>query len=153
MKTREIVEYHQRLLALFERIDEIEDLELKAHWARYLCILSSGFIETSVRAIYSAYARNKAHSNIVNFVEAQLRRFQNPKMQQILNVTRTFNPSWADNLESETEGEIKASIDSIVANRNNIAHGRNVGVSYSQIKSWYENVVKLVDILEVQCDL
>ena len=85
MKTPEIVGYYQRLSSMFDRIEEIDDLELKAHWARYLCILSSGFIETSVKAVYSAYARERAHDNIANFVEAQLRRFHNPTMQQILN--------------------------------------------------------------------
>jgi hypothetical protein len=153
MKTIEIVKYHQRLSALFDRIKDIDDHELKAHWARYLCILSSGFIETSVRSIYRAYTRNLAHPNIRNYVEAQLRRLQNPKMQQILDVTRAFDRTWADNLETETEGEIKDSIDSIVANRNNIAHGRDVGVSYSRVKSWYDNIVKLVDTLESQCGL
>lgn len=49
MKDLEINRYKQRLDNLFEQISAISDnFELKAHWARYLCVLVAGFIETSI---------------------------------------------------------------------------------------------------------
>ena len=54
MKNRETVQAKDRLDYLFSRVNEFsEDLELQSHWARYLCVRVSGFIETSIRSILS----------------------------------------------------------------------------------------------------
>ena len=47
MKNIEVIRYQQRLDDLFKKIVAFaEDIELQSHWARYLCILVSGFLET-----------------------------------------------------------------------------------------------------------
>lgn len=58
MKNRETIQAKDRLDDLFSRVNEFSgDLELQSHWARYLCVRVSGFIETSIRSILSEYAR------------------------------------------------------------------------------------------------
>jgi hypothetical protein len=124
MKNREVVRYKQQLDDLFSKISNLpEGAEMRSHWARYLCIRVSGFLEVSVRSIYSQYAKDKAAPFVANYIEKQLSGFQNPNMEKILNVARAFNPEWADRLEQIVEGEIKDSVVSIVAIRNKIAHG------------------------------
>jgi len=153
MKNIEIVRYQQRLDNLFNRIAIFwEDIELQSHWARYLCILTSGFLEVSVRAIYAQYATTKAAPYIANFVDSQLKGFQNPKMEKILELTRMFNPEWEERLKTATEGELKDAVDSIVANRNKIAHGESVGITYARIHRYYENAVKVVELIDNQCN-
>lgn len=153
MKNREVMRAKQKLDNLFEKINHLpDDNELKAHWARYLCILVSGFIENSVRAIYSQYAKNKAIPNIANFVERKLDDLQNPKMEKILQLTGAFSLQWESNLRKATEGELKDAIDSIVANRNNIAHGQDVGITYATIKDYYEKAFKVIQMIENQCN-
>jgi hypothetical protein len=151
MKNIEIVRYQQRLDALFEKGKDISDLELQSHWARYLCILVSGYLETSVRAIYGEYTSKRADENVANYVSSRLGSFQSPKMGNILELTRAFSRQWAEELENATEGELKESVDSIVANRHNIAHGRDVGISYVTIREYYQNAVKVVELIEDQC--
>ncbi|MBD2453540.1 hypothetical protein H6G80_05560 [Nostoc sp. FACHB-87] len=153
MKNREVMRAKQKLDNLFEKVNQLpDDNELKAHWARYLCILVSGFIENSVRAIYSQYAKNKAIPNIANFVERKLDDLQNPKMEKILQLTGAFSLQWESNLRKATEGELKDAIDSIVANRNNIAHGQDVGITYATIKDYYEKAFKVIQMIENQCN-
>src|SRR5580658_5700290 len=118
---------------LFQRTRDIDDFELKSHWARYLCILASGFLEVAVSALYSQYAHQVSAPGVANFVEATLENFHSPKMMNICLVARQFNPDWADQLESATAGELKDAVDSIVANRHLIAHGRDVSISYVRI--------------------
>jgi hypothetical protein len=149
---QEVWRYRQRLDHLFRRAGELEDPELKAHWARYLCVLASGFIETSVRALFAQYSRGAAAPNVANFVEEKLKDFQSARMNNICDLTRQFNPAWADQLELDTQGELKDAVDSIVSNRHQIAHGRDVGVSYVQVKQYYEGAVKVMDLLRVWCD-
>jgi uncharacterized HAD superfamily protein len=75
-------------------------------------------------------------------------------MEKILNITRSFNPKWAEEIELKLSKntEIKDSIDSIVEVRNKIAHGENIGITYSKMKGYYKNALKLVNLLEEQCD-
>jgi len=138
MKNIEVVRYQQRLDALFEKVEDISDIELQSHWARYLCILVSGYLETSVRTIYGEYTSKRADKNVANYVSSRLGSFQSPKMGNILELTRAFSLQWAEELENATEGELKESVDSIVANRHNIAHGRDVGISYAQ----FANIIR-----------
>ena len=79
-----------------------------------------------------------------------LERFYNPKMEKILNLTGKFNLAWENQLRESTEGELKEAIDSIVANRNRIAHGKDVGISYVIIKKYYANAIKVVEMIENQ---
>ena len=151
MKNIEVVRYQQRLDVLFEKVKDISDLELQSHWARYLCILVSGYLETSVRAIYSEYTSKRADENVANYVSSRLGSFQSPRMGNILELTRAFSLQWAEELENATEGELKESVDSIVANRHNIAHGRDVGISYVTIREYYQNAVKVIELIEDQC--
>ena len=108
MKTLEVVRYKQRLDNLFKQIPAFSgNIELQSQWARYLCILVSGFLETSICAIYGEFARKTASPYVANFVKCELDSLQNPKMGKILQLTRAFNPLWADELETATEGELK----------------------------------------------
>ncbi len=154
MNTLEAVRYKQRLDNLFKQISAFsENIELQSQWARYLCVLTSGFLETSICAIYNRLAGQSASPYVANFVKSQLGGFQNPKMGKILELTGAFNPQWANELETATEGELKDAVDSIVANKNHIAHGRDVGITYTRIKNYYEEAIKVVDLIEKLCGL
>lgn len=154
MNTLEAVRYKQRLDNLFKQISAFSgNIELQAQWARYLCVLVSGFLEISIRSIYGEFARKMASPYVANFVKCELGSFQNPKMGKILELTRAFNPQWANQLEAATGGELEAAVDSVVANKNQIAHGRDVGITYVRIKNYYEDVVEVVDLIEKMCDL
>jgi len=152
MKNQEISRNKQELDYLFEKVTAFSaDTYLQSHWARYLCILVSGFLETSVRIIYREYAKKKAIPQIANFVEGKLEDFQNPKMEKILQLTGLFNKDWENDLRRETEGELKDAVDSIANNRNKIAHGDSVGIGYIQIKAYYERAIKVIELIENQC--
>ena len=93
----------QRLDHLFNKVGLInDDLELQAHWSRYLCVLVSGFIETSVQDIFYEYSKTKSDVFVANFIERSLERFYNPKMEKILNLTGKFNLEWENQLREST---------------------------------------------------
>ena len=152
MRIHSVKQHKQRLDAVFEKIAVLaSDPEMGSHWARYLCVLVSGFLEVSVRSVLHEYVRKRSSEEVARYVDGRLRGFQNPTMQRILELSGGFSPAWRDRLESATKGEIKLAVDSIVANRNKIAHGESVEITYSRVKSYYQNIVTLVDILEEQC--
>ncbi len=152
MSNVEITRYKSRLDNLFGQVSSFSDeIELQSHWARYLCILVSGFIETSVSAIYIQYSREKSHVYVASYVSSRLERFTNPKMKDILELAGRFSPDWRQQLEGITTDEQKDAVDSIVANRNRIAHGANVGISYDRVRKYYQNILKVIQTLEDTC--
>lgn len=153
MSNKEVDRARRRLDALFTQVSTLSgDPELQSHWARYLCVLASGFIETSVREILSDYTRSKAHPRVLSYVEQQLGRFQNPRMEAILQLVGAFDPTWRSELEIATEGEVAAAVNSIVTNRHAIAHGRTIGLSYTMMRQYYLSCVKLLELIESKCN-
>ena len=153
MKTLEVVRYKQRLDQLFSQIGSLPlDPELRSHWARYLCVMVSGFLEVSVRAIYRNYSRGKSAPTVSNPVESRLESFQSPKMNAIISLARDFSPVWAEELDGLTQGEHKEAVDSIVANRHLIAHGADTGLTFHRIEAWYRSAVEVVEVVEAQCE-
>ena len=112
----------------------------------------SGFLETSIRTIFARYASKRAHPKVASFVTAQLGVLQNPKMGKILELVRKFSAEWAEQLEVDTQGEIKAAVNSIVANRHKIAHGEDVSLGLVGLQGYYKSAKKLVKLIEQQCD-
>ena len=124
----DVIRAKQRVDHLFTQTRFVSgDLEIQSHWARYLCVVVSGFLESSVRQLYASYGRRRASPQIARFVDSQLKFFQNPKTEKILELARSFDSTWETELRTAAGGEPKDAIDSIVANRNNIAHGESVG--------------------------
>jgi hypothetical protein len=48
-----------------------------------------------------------------------------------------FDPKWRDHFEQSTDEEIKAAVDSVVNNRNQVSHGRQVGISLVRFGEYY----------------
>jgi hypothetical protein len=154
---REVLSYQQRLDTLFSNIEKFSsarpvDDEILSHLAKYLCVIVCGFVEVSIRAIYSEYANRKAEKNVANFISNSLKKFQSPNMEKVLKLTGAFDPDWRDNLKKLVEGEIKDSIDSLGSNRNIIAHGGSVGITIRRVKRYYADAKKLVRHIEAQCN-
>lgn len=153
MRNIEIVRREQRLDSLFERAGRAaRDPELQSHWARYLCVLVSGFLETSIRTIFASYASKRADTKVAGFVTAQLGFLQNAKMGNILELVGKFSAEWARQLEIKTQGKIRAAVNSIVANRHKIAHGEDVSLGLAGLKDYYKSAKELVKLIEQQCD-
>ena len=137
----------QKLDNLFTKIESVEEMELKSHWARYLCVLTSGYIENSVRYIISDYSNNKASQPLANFVQRKIRMVTNLKKNNIVDLLNSFNPEWGTKfLEKITDKQIDA-IDSVVANRHQIAHGKNIGITYVTMKNYYVDIKPSIKLI------
>src|SRR5947208_6171423 len=101
MKLPRLIIQQDQLEKLFTKASTFsQDPEVQSHWTKYLCILTSGFMEVGVRTICCEYAKNKSHQNIASFVESRLKRFQNAKMERILQTAGIFNTQWRSDIES-----------------------------------------------------
>jgi hypothetical protein len=152
MMNPQLIGEKQRLDDLFGQIDSLSlGEEHLSHWARYLCVLVSGFVENSIRVLITDYARQKSHPNVSSYVANQIRRITNLNQTKILDLLETFDPNWRRTLEERMTDDQKDALDSIVANRHNIVHGRSVGITLVRMKDYYRRVLQVVDLVESEC--
>jgi len=145
---QEVHRLKQRLEATLARAPlSTVDLEVQSDFAKYFCILVSGFFENALIALILDVAQNRSAPEIVLFVERQLDYWTNPNSEKIFQLFGNFNPEWRSALENYIVDDKKAAVNSLVALRNKIAHGESVGTSLSQIKSYYITVLDIIDFV------
>src|SRR5205809_5011006 len=127
---------------LFQKVNQLPagNIEIESNWARYLCVLVAGYVDVGVQELHIELAREHgAAPSVLKYVEGRLKRFYNFNMEDILQLVASFDPIRAGELRTEFDGEPKDAINSIVNNRNLIAHGADVGITYVRIKRYYED--------------
>lgn len=151
MATYTVASHAARIEAVFSRAASVQDPETQADLARYLCVLVSGFLERAAAHTYGAYATDKSHPAVARYVEGRLAGFTNANAETLCQLAGAFDAQWRDDLAEYLDGERKDAIDSVVANRHQIAHGQDVGITYIRIKTYFEHVKDTVAYLELQC--
>ena len=154
----EILQQQEKLQHLFQQaeqlqqIDDIDD-ETKSGFVSYLCVRTSGYIESSVKTILREYVKSKTNNApIVSFVDKQLDYTLTPRREQILALVGQFNSKWRENLRDSTKGRLGDSLNSIVINRNKVAHGANAVIHLSNLKEYFEDAQKVVELVYNECD-
>ena len=127
------------------------ELELQAHWAKYLCVLVSGVLENALVELYQDFSSRAASEPVANFAGSRLAKIQNPNADRFLQTARSFKISWGDELESflESDGR-KDAIDSVMNNRHQIAHGKSSGITVARVRSYLDKAEEVLDFIEKQ---
>jgi len=154
MQHRELSRQLQRRHDLIQKTHSVsaDDIELQSHWGRYLCVLVAGFLENALAQVYTQYVQNAAPAPIASFAAVALSRIQNPNAQRFVETARSFHEGWGNELEAcmEQNGR-KEAIDSIMANRHRIAHGRDSGITVARVRAYLDRCVEVVEFIEAQC--
>ncbi|HLP51361.1 MAG TPA: MAE_28990/MAE_18760 family HEPN-like nuclease [Chitinophagales bacterium] len=140
----------QRLEALFAEVKKIDEGdELKSHLSKYLCLQVSGYLENVLRDLITEYAKGKCPQAIANYVNYNIEYCTNLKDERLYEILGSFDTTWADTFRTSLTQEQKASLNSIIANRNQIAHGNyfNSNISYRSISDYYSDLKEIVRVL------
>ena len=129
-----------------------EDDEFHAMLAKYVCISIAGLIENAIRLIIERYLRNTyANSPVSNYITSKIREVNNPSYEVIKKTFKAFDFPWWDNFHDychQNDQEILNSLSTIMTNRHNIAHGRDVGITLRDMERHLPNVIKMIEFLE-----
>lgn len=147
----EVFKEKKRLDDIFKLIDKISDEETKAHFSRYLCVLVSGFIENSMKYLICEYARSSASPKIVNYIQAKADSMTNLNCEKVKQILCLFSKTWLELFEDKIGESEKDALDSVIANRNSIVHGKSVGLTFARIKDYYEKVKAIIDYIDNSC--
>lgn len=156
MQNREILRQIVRLRSLVAKTREASDgnIELQAHWAKYLCVVSAGLLENTIQVLYSEYAERQVSRPVTNFVSKTLSQIRNPKAERFLETAQHFKSDWSDELGAflEDNGR-KEAINSIIGQRYLIAHGRESDstITVAQISNYIEKAIEVIEKIEEQC--
>lgn len=155
MQNRELSRQIQQLNALIARTDQASagDVEIQAHWARYICVLSAGLLENALTELYAEYAQGPASEAVAAYVRTSVSKVQNPKTQKYVEIASMFKKEWGEELLdfANKEGR-KEAVDSIMSNRHKIAHGKTSDISMARVKEYLRKSIELIEFVEKQCD-
>lgn len=155
------IKYRQRLVALFkialqgsEGDDSLSPIELQAHWSKYLCVLTSGYLEQSFKEILLNYAKGTSHTHVSRGIDNLWPKSKNMKLGSVIDLLGFFSPDWREQMEkwSQENDGIKSDINSLIEWRNNISHGNDANttnVTMSSVKTKFDSVNKLLDQVEM----
>jgi hypothetical protein len=130
-----------------------ESIELMSHWAKYICILAAGLLENAIKEIYSDFIISASSKPVANYATSVLTKIQNPKSSKYIEIAGKFNIIWAKELTEYLEKDGRGdAIDSIMANRHLIAHGKYSGITMTRIKEYIEKSLEVIDFIESQCN-
>ena len=148
----EVDRLRQQLDATFKRARKLAgEPELQSDFARYLCVLVSGFLENAIFELLMEYVRRHSDERVQPHVERRLRRITNLKTERLLDLFGSFDPDWRRHLEGVVVDEFKDAVDGIVDLRNQIAHGRQVGVTMVRVQDYYGRIGVVIEKVSALC--
>lgn len=142
-----IYSQQKKLDDLYTLVENIKEDELKALMAKFLCVRTSGFLESSLRNLINEYLYGTSPKPVESFVNCKIKRETNLKYDRLITILETFNRDWAIKLSKEITDDQKEALNTIVSNRNNIAHGENDNISYVLIKEYYNRTKEVIGLL------
>ena len=154
------VKYRARIRHLLDnppdsKSSAASESEMQAHWAKYVCVLVSGYLEQSLKEIFLEHATAASQPRVARYIERTWPVSKNMKCDAIEEILINFDDAWAKNFnEWYAKGERKKEINEIIAWRNNIAHGKEPStnnVTIVTVKQKYKTACDLVDLLEKTC--
>lgn len=147
----DIVAHQSRLNSTLAFARKLVDAEAQGHFARYICVLTSGFIEQAIRVHFGAYAQTHASPELVRFISKELETFQNPKVGKVIALLQKFSEDWAREVQRGIEGRISDHVDSIVARRHEIAHGKPSGLSLGTATEYMKSAFEFLEVICSKC--
>ena len=143
----EVKRLQKRLDLAFERARHVQDDEVRSDLARHLCILVSGWFEKSLVELLLQFARRSSPQQVVSYLESELRWLMNVKSDRLLATLGKFDAKWRMLFEEVVIDDREAALNSVVALRNDIAHGGSASISFASINQYYLKIAEVVDEL------
>lgn len=125
--------------ALLERAARIDSAEeLSGDVCRYTCVRICGYLEQSLVQCARSLCEANSWGTVQEFALSWLEKAPNPRVEAITGLVRRFSGKWAEELDVFlTENEYATRINALVGIRNDIAHGKNQGVSLSGANEYF----------------
>ncbi len=136
---------------VFNEIDKkITDSQVQSYLTQYLSVLICGVYEDIIENLLFEFVKKDPISvETLNFIFNSIDKgFRNPNSGNIKSMMRNFNPPWVDQLNLVVTRSEWDALESVVANKNKIAHGESSTITYVLIKQYYTESKKVIIALD-----
>lgn len=140
--------YIHKLDNLFSLAETIKDDEVKGHFAKYLCIKTSGLLEVFFKTKIAEMVDKKVPAPVAKYVNYQFKSFSSIDTRKIQKTFSLFSQDWVEEFNAKMSDEYISALNSIISNRNNIAHGQTDNISLRDAKEYYGKMKEIMKILE-----
>ena len=139
-----------RVRVKFDRLPELPDDDgIRSDWSRYLCILTAGLLETGLNRILGEYvASHSEDDRIINRLNRKRDRILAPNKNRIIDALGDFDEEWRREMSEFLAEEYGAIVDSVMNNRNRIAHGGDVGLTPDTMKRQFDGVIRVIERID-----
>lgn len=140
----------QEIDSAFSLAEGQEDEEVKSYLANFLCIRVSGLVENYLKTRISDYSNRKVPKEVSRYLSLKLADITNLKETKLRDALGQFSTEWQAKFETlmHDNQQLKSSLDSVIANRHNIAHGQHVSLTLKSVKQYYEDIKKVITELD-----
>jgi len=127
----------------------IKDPELFSMLSSYLVVFISGIYEDCIEYLFIQRAGKNEDKELENLIKVLIdRHFRNPRYEKIKELVKALEPKYGNQLESKIDLKSKEGIDSIVSNKDNVAHGKTSNATLNDINIYHDNASKIFEELE-----
>ena len=144
-----IARLERDICSLLERASHIDSAEeLSGDLCRYTCVRICGYLEQALVQCARSLCEANSWGSVQEFALSWLEKSPNPRADVMTSLVRRFSGKWADELDAFlTENEYATRINALVGIRNDIAHGKNQGVSLTRAKEYFLLAKEVVKFL------
>jgi len=127
----------------------VNDLQLASMLSGYLVVSISGIYEDCIEHLFIQRAGKKNDKEMQNLVKTLIdRHFRNPNYDKVKELVRALDSKQGENILQKIDIKSKQGLNSIVNNKNNIAHGEVSNATIGDIMGYYQDVLKIFEALE-----
>lgn len=124
------------------------DSRSQGYFAKYLTVYLSGAYEQCIEDIVSEAAKNTGNNEIAGLVSSKMdQTFRNPDTGKIKELITQCNPQWKKQF-NRIKPRYTSALDSIVSNKNLIAHGSPCAISLRDIKLYHIDAEKVIHFID-----
>lgn len=120
---------------------------------KYALMKACGTLEFCFKTII-ADMHVGASSQVQNYINRKIRESSmSPTESNICGILKSFDDNWNKNFKTELNnhsecGKIRSSLTSLINARNTFAHGMSSTVSFNEVQEYFNESIKLIEILD-----
>jgi len=129
--------------------EEVNDQKLASMLSSYLVVSISGTYEDCIEYLFIQRSGKNNDKEIQNFVKTLIDlHFRNPNYENIKKMVKALDSKYETILRDKIADKNIEGINSIVINKNNVAHGKVSNATIRDIKNYHKNALKIFKVLE-----
>lgn len=123
--------------------------EIAAYLSGYLVVMICGIYEDCLEYLMVERASSGGDAEVQNFVKITLANsFRNPTFGTLVGALNKFSPTYGEAIQRQIKKSAREALDSIVENKNSIAHGKSISVTIGDVVDYHSRSIVIFEATE-----